>query len=650
MKPIFTRERVLPQITEFFKRAETFKDLDSRKCAAHVGCWRRTLTLLVGKAEWHQMKTDWVRDRLLRTMDEVYGSSSVREQFTVARIIRQAGALGKGATGGSPISRVHFHQLVGGKWKEMAATLPAQTEVMPKKRYYYPPKPKPRPPRPKVAPPADHQKPIPLSESLTPGADEWDLRGVKGILIKRSKLRPDLAEMAWSILWEELCAAEIAPGTVGNHHYGFVLVGQLLGADVPDIRHAALEPVQKAWCKYNGSLSMKSHARQAMTQLVSRLIVSEVGPPVDKAEMLRILCWLNSVKLNKEKPNDNYLSQAEMEMVIMGCSLDIANGLAFIKDHPDWADMSTRVAPKVNASALIDWATGLMVLLMAVTGLRCQSLIELEVDSWVQIDEDMFALAYHHGKTTGEKVVAVPGLVIKSLDRYREVTDQIRRELSTNRLFLNGDNRGYLIEFKGQGFLKRRLEQFVRRHRIERDNVPVSLNPSVMRRTYATRELVEGRGFHVVQAQLGHVYPATTEIYVKFDRFEHPARVREALDRYGRIALTTWKRPVLLETLSPEERRTLLANRCSRHQDVGLCRHDHCVQLQQGGPPPCSLCEHLVTGPEFLGTWRSERNDRLVEIRRLSGDPSDSLQLAEKQHQLSHFEANLAFVERQVSE
>lgn len=649
MTPVFDRADVLRLVSEYFGQANSFQDLDCRKCAAYVGCCRNTLYLIVGKAEWRRLKDDWMRDRLLKAMYEVHSTSTFREQFTVLRIIRQSGIRGKDASPGSSISRFHFRKLVRDKWEEMAATLPTRKEVMPPPRREIRPKKQQRP-QAKASPRVYHQLPVAPSTPFCLNDDEWDLRGVKGLLIKRSQLRPDLADIAWSILREELRAAEIAPSTVCNHHVAFALVGRLLDADVLDIHRATLESVQHAWCKYDGSLSMKRFARQALTQLVAHLISSTAASSVNKSEMLRILCWLNSVKLNRHKPNDNFLSQAEMEMVIRGCSVDIANGLTFVNEHPDWAGMSTRTVPKINASAVVDWAVGLMVLVMAVTGLRCQSLIELEVDCWVPVNEDMFALAYRHGKVTAEKVVAVPGLVIRAIERYREVTDPIRRELSTKRLFLNGNNLGFLTVFKSQGSLKGRLAQFAKRHHIERDNVPVTLTASVMRRTYATRELVEGRGLNVVQAQLGHIYSATTEIYVKFDRFEHPARVREALDRYGRIALTTWKRPVILETLSRGERRMLLSDRTSRDQDVGLCRHDTCVQMQLGGPPPCSLCEHLVTGPEFLGAWRSEYNDRIDEISRLSSNPLDGPQLAEKQHQLSHFEANLAFVEGQISE
>jgi integrase len=366
--------------------------------------------------------------------------------------------------------------------------------------------------------------------------------------------------------------------------------------------------------------------------------------------MLRIVCWLNTIKLSQDKPDEYFLSQDEIEKVINYCLVDIDQGLAFINDHPDWITITVRRGAKLNASLVVDWAIALIILLMSVTGLRRQSLMEIEIGDWVQIYPDMYALAYHHGKVNAEKVVAVPGLVIKALEQYAKATDTIRQGLPTKRLFLKGNVQGFWCIFKNKSALKSRLYEFVERHCIRRNGAPVNISPGVMRRTYATRELYDGRSLNVIRIQLGHIRQTTTEHYTKFDRYEHPAHVRNALDRYGRLALTTWKNPVILEDLSPAERQLILSDRRSRDQDVGLCRHDHCVKVQHGGAPPCSLCEHLATGPEFLGAWRSEHEERLAEIKGLSEEACDAHNLAEKQYQLRRFEANLVYVKQSIAE
>ena len=120
--------------------------------------------------------------------------------------------------------------------------------------------------------------------------------------------------------------------------------------------------------------------------------------------------------------------------------------------------------------------------------------------------------------------------------------------------------------------------------------------------------------------------------------------MRGPLDTYGRQTLTTWHAPLLLHELSSDERVALLSVRVQRDQAVGLCRHDHCIKAEHGSPPPCSLCEHLVTGSEFFPAWQAEHRQREQELHQLAVRPGSGHLLAQMKGQFDRFEANFAFV------
>jgi len=100
-----------------------------------------------------------------------------------------------------------------------------------------------------------------------------------------------------------------------------------------------------------------------------------------------------------------------------------------------------------------------------------------------------------------------------------------------------------------------------------------------------------------------------------------------------------------VDRLSAAERSHLVGTKGFRQQDVRLCRHDYCVKAEQGSPPPCSLCEHLVTSFEFLPAWEAEESQWEQELELLAATPQSELVFAQKKCQFEQFEANLAFVQ-----
>jgi hypothetical protein len=115
------------------------------------------------------------------------------------------------------------------------------------------------------------------------------------------------------------------------------------------------------------------------------------------------------------------------------------------------------------------------------------------------------------------------------------------------------------------------------------------------------------------------------------------------MSRYRKV-LTLWRAPLLLDDLAPNERASLLGASAERQQDVGLCRQRSCVKAERGSPPPCSLCEHLVTGPAFLEAWKTEYAQRARELQELEAEPTAGMLLAQMQAQFERFAANFAFV------
>ena len=167
----------------------------------------------------------------------------------------------------------------------------------------------------------------------------------------------------------------------------------------------------------------------------------------------------------------------------------------------------------------------------------------------------------------------------------------------------------------------------------------VGLSPLVLRRTFATRSLAEGRSIFAIAAQLGHAFISTTLGYVDFERRQHPVHVASALDRFGRVVLDRWKTPVLTSDLSEVERASILASAAPRDCGVGLCRCDQCVFIASDQtPPPCQGCEHLVTDPVFFPAWEHDLARRRRRIEELANDATLGTVAAAETAQLAEIE------------
>ena len=632
---------------EFFAGVKSFNETSRRRFQSLYGISTEVVKEVLPKKKWVELKKDWARSQFRRGMDEVFKQSLAREHFSIPKILA--------CLEGTNLGRWQFMELSVQEWEEMRMSLPTAKErvlatiremvsegvaskelswdrvlerskVMPKQGPWF---------REALRTARREllgigrgvEKEVPpdgvCALSLPGGwidmdADVWDLRSARGALLHRDKLRADIASIGWAQLREDLLDSRITCLTATSYHQEYRWAGELLGAEVPDIRQATLERVQRAWVKYTVSPRKKQGTRSALMRLFARLSdLPADTSEVNLEEMLRIATWLYTMAAETGIPDGDFLSEAETIAVIEGCLLDVRDALDFTENDPDLLALSTRPYMEANADPVVRWAVALMLLLMLFTGLRRQSVIKLEVGDWAELRRGLFALVWRHGKKREEKVAVIAATLALMLNEYVLRTNDLRRALNTQKVFLIGDHYGYWNDSPSEGFLFDRLKAFIKRHNIFRGGRPLQINCLMLRRTHVTRRLYEGISIWALRLQLGHESIWSTRRYGKFDLYEHPAEVGPALDKHGKQVLVLWRNPILLNELDAAEKETLLGVRQERRQSVGLCRQGRCLKMEEGAVPPCSLCEHLVTGPEFIADWESEKLGRELEIEKL---------------------------------
>lgn len=652
----------------FFAEAQTYSDLQQCKFARSAGIGERTMVTVFHRKLWARMRHKWARKKIRPKMKEVFAASVTRKDFLVEKIIDDTG-----------ITKATFHRALGEEYRSLRASLLTGPEVVlrtidrmieegspitefTKKKVFRTAgvspeagpwlynalrrailKLKRRGSRKEAVPPEG------IEAREVPGGfvnlDDvvWDL-GIGHGLIRKDRLRQDFAEIAWSHLISELRARRLQLSTVQNHYLDFITVAECLGDKIRDVRESTLADVQQAWTLFAKRSSKLQCARWALLQIYYTLICqSEEDRTLNRSEMIAIFVWLKELKASAKVPSDNFLSASELDSVVDGCLKDIQDGMRFAEETPAWASFSTKPNGRENAAAVSSWGYALVILLLSFTGLRRQSALRLRLGDWRELRPEVFAVAWRHIKKKEEKVALMPDVLAKLLEDYVRYTANLREMLGTDLVFLGGDHFGNWQPLNPEVLLKR-MSDFVRRYRILRDEAPIDLTPMVLRRTYATRELYDGNNIWLLRIQLGHDSLRTTLKYIKFDRFEHPQYVSGPLDAWGRNVLGPWHTPRLLDELSEEERADITSGGESRRVEGGVCRNASCVKAKAGSPPPCTLCEHLVTGAEFLDEWQSLRAEREGEIEALKRDDPGGHLVAQRRFQLELFKSNQQFI------
>jgi integrase len=466
-----------------------------------------------------------------------------------------------------------------------------------------------------------------------------------GETIRRDRLRSDIATIAWPMLREEALTPSTRAATLFAHHQGCRSVAKLFGDTIPDIHTLTLATLQQAWAHSEASIQTLQRARTMLVRMLETLITQNTADTARNVQEYALgLHWLQTIRLNETASDKTYLSEEEFDKVINCCLEDIMQGLAYMQHSGSAGGQVTADFHTQHPEPMFHWGIGIIILIMAFTGLRRQSITRLTTEDIAQIGPQVFALTWRHGKPNKQRTAIIPALVAEYLQQYIHATEPVRTHLSTQQIFF------------ARNPLKRwaqmtvaRLDYacgvFDSRHALARDGAPLRLGSTILRRTYVTRALYELPNIAALQAQLGHNDASTTLAYAQHEQFEHPDQVDGALDAFGRKVLARWYKPHLLNDLPDTERKALLADRIAHEQDVGMCRHNCCVKLSEDHLPPCSLCEHLVSGPEYLAAWEHEKVLREQQLERLAKTPGAELLLAQMKGQYDRFLANYRSVQ-----
>lgn len=429
------------------------------------------------------------------------------------------------------------------------------------------------------------------------------------------------------------------------HYQSCLFAGRLLGDAIPDIRALTLETLQQAWLSIETSAQMRKHGRTMLTRMLEVLIAQEsAASPSWTQEYARAIHWLEAIRLKENISAKPYLSETAFNAVLDGCLEDIIQGLAYAPPGGPGPRLAPSDQCTLEVEAVLHWGIALIILIMAFTGLRRQSIVRLTVDDMARLGPQAFALAWQHGKPAKQQIAIIPALVAEHLQHYIHATAPIREHLGTQQIFL-ARNHVFRWDQMTVTRVSKAFDSFVYRHSLQQADSPLRLGSTLLRRTYVTRALYEFPSIAALQAQLGHNDPKTTLLYAQHDRYAHPAHVDNALDAFGRKVLVRWHKPLLLEDLPDAERQILLGVQVARSQEVGMCRHDCCVKLDEERLPPCSLCEHLVSGPEYLMAWEQEKAYREQQLEHLGKLAGAELLFAQMKGQYDRFLVNYRFIQ-----
>jgi hypothetical protein len=231
--------------------------------------------------QWPTMRDAWAKERLLQAMDEVYQSAQTQEDFSARQIARVA-----------RVPEATFFRLVREEWQRRMALLSSPRERittliwqlvednLPLEHFtrnyiaeqagvsvrgigrwftelyraaYL--KLQQRQLQQVSTPPSSTSTHLASGIWIDLDENAWDLRSVGLRVLKKNDLRPDIAVIAWPLLREELRVGDLAPATIATHYQAFRVAGRLLGAEVPDVRHASLGMLQRAWAAIQARLS-----------------------------------------------------------------------------------------------------------------------------------------------------------------------------------------------------------------------------------------------------------------------------------------------------------------------------------------------------------------------------------------------------------
>jgi integrase len=465
-----------------------------------------------------------------------------------------------------------------------------------------------------------------------------------GAPLLRSRLRADIASVIWDAYQTE-CGRPGRPASAARSRFNcFLAAGRLLGTAVPDVRRTTLRDLQSAWLTHDLTTSTLQSARQGLQEVLDLLVGAAIeGADLNGGHVAAAAEWLAGLGIPERRSSEAALTAAESDALVAACG-------AVIQEASEEAARSGIDGSRgpLWAPAVSDWGLALLILVARFTGLRSQSLTMMRSEDLLEVGPSTYGLVWRHDKKLEEHLAFVPASVGVLMQSYASALTPIRDELAIDQLFVGPGPGGMWAPISAPG-LAHRIQGFVRRRVPALADTSIDLSPAILRRTFATRALAEGRSIFAIAAQLGHKTIVTTLGYVRYDRREHPGQVASALDRFGRIVLDRWKSPVLLEDLDADEASALAADAPSHDCVVGLCRCEECVFVASGEtPPPCQSCQFLATSPAFFPAWELDLARRKARVEALSADAALGTVAASEAAQIAEIARIFAYLQERV--
>lgn len=666
-------ERLHKAKDQLFAEAKHLSDISYERLLFLAGgqCGRRALLRAFPGDQFLRLRCSWIRERVEQAMVAAFSTAQVQSDVTLQQIATQAGC-----------SVGNVSHLVGGQfhtYRQALATPQQHTlhvieqlveDKIPLREYTWK----------RISQEAGRPEGMYRSDELTGAfragrealihyhkqqqqqrtahATYASLRGdwinvdesvwylpALGRTLRRDHLRSDFAALAWPLLREQALLDSPSAHTLFQQYHSCIFVAKVLGDIIPDIRTLTLETLQQAWLATSASKKRLAQGRTILMRILEAFLAQEaMTDSFQMQEYARAIHWLEGLSLKEPFSLKAFLSETEFDAVLHGCLEDIIQGISSLQRERSAGSITSAEQCSHEGEVVLYWGIALFILIMAFTGLRRQSIVRLCVEDLAQIGPHAFALAWRHGKPRKERIAIIPALVAEHIQQYIHATASIRDSLGTRQIFL-ARNRIFRWDHLTLLRFEKACHTFVHRHELTHENAPLRLGSTLLRRTYVTRALYEFPSIAALQAQLGHNDSRTTLLYAQHDRYVHPAHVDNALDTFGRKVLVRWHRPLVLDDLPETERQTLLGGRAARSQEVGLCRYDGCVKLDEERLPPCSLCEHLVSGPEYLTAWEREKVFREQQLEQVAETAGAELLYAQMKGLYDRFLINYHFIQ-----
>lgn len=265
----------------------------------------------------------------------------------------------------------------------------------------------------------------------------------------------------------EMMAAErgVAGNTLSAYRSDLISASKLLGGALADANAAMLVDLASKW----GALANSSVARKA-------------------SALRRFFGFLHEEGLRADNPSSALPKPTQVR------------GLPKILDQHEvdllFASIQARLA-QPNPSAH-DYRLSALVELLYGSGLRASELVALPRTS-VVADRPYIILTGKGGK-----------------ERLVPISDRARHAVAIWHAFVPQTSR-FLFPSRAKHISRIRLFQIIKALAVESGIDPVKVSPHVLRHAFATHLLAGGANLRALQAMLGHVDIATTQIYTHVD-------------------------------------------------------------------------------------------------------------------------------------